>query len=296
MTIVSKGPNPDPGAIVIKETATNVTGTYPLYHTIFITTKSGNIDISIQICANTPCANHPAKIVLSTISGNITVTTVDISDIRKNASERVFTTDLKSTSGLVSATLPHSTSTSISTTSGNLTAILHPIKPSTDSHIFLNNTSGNTRLTLCPSLVDPPAPMPCLSTTVKGISGNVELGFPLNWEGGVECRTTSGNIKCDWPGLKISRSDNRLSGSKGDGQGTLLVDGKSSNIALLASAYNVGSRKEGGEGEKEEVTRQGNQQQAVGNVYQAPGSEVHRRATVEDEEVPPPSYNESMKM
>ena len=111
----------------------------------------------------------------------------------------------------------------------------------------------------------------------------------------MECRTTSGNIKCDWPGLKISRTDNRLSGSKGNGQGTLLVDGKSSNITLLASAYNIGSKKEGGEGE-EEVTRKGNQQQAVGTVYQAPASEVHRRATVEDEEVPPPSYNESMKM
>ncbi|KAL9125880.1 MAG: hypothetical protein Q9217_004979 [Psora testacea] len=295
---------PHAGSIIINETSNDVRGTYPLHGSISIYTVSGNIDISLIICtAEQSGTQIPVTITLTTVSGSITVSTLDLSDIAMKGPRKVFRSGMKTTSGSIKAELPHSTSTDISTTSGNLSVVLHPVNPTTRSNIYLNNVSGTTNLSVYPSLVDPPAPICSLSTTMKSISGNANLTYPLNWEGEIECITISGDTQWDWPGLSVSRTGTRMYATKGNGDGKLWVEGKSMNVKLWGRAYEVGYTGSDGRREmKEPTAKDGRQGSGLGESQRMPGGEAgdrendSRRGDEWQEEDPPPSYKEATMM
>ena len=215
----------------------SVTGTYLLHDRLTISTISGSISITIVAISD---ANGPAELIISSVSGSITVNMEHLLCHPSELPDRVIGTDIYSTSGSINVSLIHNHHTTIKTTSGRIDARLYPglASPSLRSQIQLANKSGATRMELHPWLLAPPTLLRKLSTSFDGVSGSVDLTYPLTWEGEVEVRTVSGNLRCnDWPGLQILSTGPETSATVGKGKGEIWVRGTSNAVRLKASHY-----------------------------------------------------------
>ena len=92
---------------IINQLSQSVTGTFPLYDLLSITTMSGSINITVIPQPASSSAKAPAALRLSTMSGAINVTMEPFlnNDTLMVLPERVFNFSVKSMSGPVNAAL-----------------------------------------------------------------------------------------------------------------------------------------------------------------------------------------------
>jgi len=206
------------------------------------------------------------------MSGSVSVNVLHAACRPEDFHDRKMDTHISWVSGSIHATLPHSYRTTLKTVSGGITANLHPHGSTTKrSDIVLANTSGTTNVTVHPHVADPGHPLTRLSTTYKGVSGNVKLAYPLTWQGHVGVHTNSGTIKMNWPSLRAARLGLRTSATVGEGEGGIWVGGVSSNVELVEKAF----------GFDECAAR--------------PSAEAAQIILDDTEDLPPPTYEEAMK-
>jgi len=266
---MSRFPNPlpNPRQQSVSKIADNVTGTYDLHDSLQISTVSGDIDISICLQPGDP--QVPAELRLSSMSGSVNVDVLHAACGSKDSCNRKMDTHVSLVSGSIHATLPHSYRTTLKTVSGDITANLHPHGSTTKpTDIVLENTSGTTNMTLHPHIADPGHPLTRLSTTYKGVSGNVKLTYPLTWQGHVEVHAQFGTVKRDWPGLNVTRDGPGISATVGEGEGRIWVGGVTSNVELAGKASGFAAR---------------------------PPAEAAETAANDAGNLPPPTYGEAMK-
>ena len=228
-------PNPDPEyddlpgfmrRIVVRESSNSVSGTYPLYDLLDISTTSGSISITIE----PKPGNTTAELRLSTVSGTINV------NLARGAwvIPRRYDTRAETTSGSINGNLIHGGggTTSVSTTSGSLDLDIYPIgvgPEDADSTLHTSTTSGSTNLR-----VRAPFEGGRMTSLMAGHrcvgSGSLNVAYPSEWEGRVHAKSLgSGSVQVRGWGLQFERKGSKdVVAWKGD-------------VSEYAKTVNVGS-------------------------------------------------------
>ena len=220
----------DPRSTTINKAYGSITGTFDLFDTLRITTIAGSINITLVLQPPHPAAPHTVpELALSSSTGSITVTT-----LHRSIPERPYTTAIKTRSGNITTTLPHSKRTSIHTVSGNITARLIPIGPtSAPSEIDIRNATGSTQVTLHAHLTQPTTPLRRISADYHGTTGSLNIVYPLTWQGDITSKMSKGSVKHQWPGLRVMRFGPRFTAEKGSALGELTIYGKGMEVNLM---------------------------------------------------------------
>lgn len=225
--------------IIIHSSSGSVTGAYPLYDLLSITTLSGSIAISYIPKTSSELHPKPAALLLSTSSASIRATTPTI-DSSQPIPDRDYKNDISTASGSITATLLHSSQTSLRTASGQIVAAIHPHGSlSTPSLLSTDSTSGSTTVTVHNSLSHPSSSMRALSASHHFISGSLKLSYPSQWQGRIFGETVSGSLNMHWDGVTVIKDYKKWTGGReleaerGEGGEARLEFGGVSGSAVL---------------------------------------------------------------
>lgn len=212
----------------------SVTGSYPLYDVLDISTISGSIDVTVEPKEASKEKVKPAVLRLSTTSGSINADTSVIS-----VPDRDYQAAVSSVNGGINVKLLHGLRTSLRCESGHITADLYPYGHN-DSRTDIQTkcTSGSTDITVHPSITHTSDPLKKLYAGHHGLSGSVNLWYPASWQGLVQGTTASGSISLDWQGLRIVKERKGgwvkkiIEAVRGEGEGRLTMFTTSGSIRL----------------------------------------------------------------
>ena len=221
----------------------SIHGTYHLYDLLSITSQSGSIHITvIPHNASSRDPTKPAVLQLSSNSGSIRVSIPAIRDA-SSIPDRDYQTSLSTRSGSIHADVIHGSMTSMSAYSGRIDASIWPWGHNDSrSEIKTDTRSGSMDVTVRPSLSHPLAPMRKLYSSHVHLSGSATLRYPNTWEGRILGETGSGNVRIDWPGVRIlkdAKEDwfrHKIEAVKGNGEGILKFSGNSGRTTLEGSS------------------------------------------------------------
>lgn len=219
---------------IIHVNSGSVTGSYPLYDVLDISTTSGSIDIDVEPKDANEDNVQPAVLRLSSDSGSIRALTSIIS-----VPARDYQTTLKSLNGGIHATLLHGSHTSLRSLNGRINADLYPYgNNNTRTDINTHCQSGSTDVTVHTSLSHPTDPIRKLYSDHHGLSGSLNLWYPAQWQGTVQGSTLSGSINLDWDGLRVVKDEKKgwikrtVEAVRGKGEGRLVISSKSGSLNL----------------------------------------------------------------
>lgn len=231
----------EPPSIDINSRETNihlisgsVTGSYPLYDILDISTISGSIDIDVEPKDANEDNVQPAILRLSSRSGSIRAMTSIIS-----VPPRDYQTAVHSLNGGIDATLLHGSRTSLRSLSGRINTDLYPYGHNNSrTDINTHCQSGSTDITVHSSISHPTNPLNKLYSDHSGLSGSLNLWYPAQWQGMVKGSTLSGSIDLDWDGLKVIKDEKKgwikrtVEAVRGEGESELIFSGKSGSVNL----------------------------------------------------------------
>lgn len=227
--------------ITIQTASGSVQGAYPLYDLLSINTLSGSIDINLDLQEISTTTPKPAKLLITTLSGQVHVNTPLLATQYTPIPLRDYQSSISSQSSSIDIVIPHGSTSTLRTLSGRLSAALHPCgDPAIKSSLSSNVASGATRITIHRSRSHPTSPLRNLFASHHQKSGALRLHYPAQWEGNIAGETMSGAISIDWPGLNIVRDDRRrIVARKGDGkaEGTLDFGTMSGNVDLTGGDF-----------------------------------------------------------
>ncbi|MEP7326872.1 MAG: DUF4097 family beta strand repeat-containing protein [Gemmatimonadota bacterium] len=192
--------------------ATNVNGHLDL------DTNSGNVTAE-GISGNLNIDTGSGDVRVTTVSGDLSVDTGSGNVVYSNATGTSITIDTGS--GDVTGTTMKSTDLSVDTGSGNIE--LRGVSATT---LSLDTGSGDVDVELLTDTDD---------INVDTGSGNVTIAVPNDFGSAIDIETSSGEVDSDLAIQVTRRSQDRLLGRVGDGQGRLHVETGSGNVTLKAS-------------------------------------------------------------
>lgn len=243
-------PPPSPGSepstkysqreIVIYSASGSITGTYPLFDLLSLTTVTGSIDVNIYPRPALPSAPQtPASLVLESTTGSINANVLNIhTQPGIKIPNRIYTSRVSTISGSISAKLIHTTSTTLLSTSGRISADIYPTSYSSSSpfssSITTSGQAGSTDITVHPDLFLPQSPIKKLSGKHANTSGSLKVRYPNTWEGQIQARTLSGSVGVKWDGVRIIRdwAGKEILAERGAGEGQLVLENVSGGIDL----------------------------------------------------------------
>ena len=215
-------------------TSGSVTGSYPLYDILDISTVSGSIDVDVEPKDADGDNVRPAILRLSSKSGSIRALTSTIS-----VPHRDYQTTLRSLNGGIDATLLHGSYTSLRTLNGRINADLYPYGHNDSrTDISTHCQSGSTDITVHSSLSHPNDPINKLYSEHHGLSGSASLWYPAQWQGTIKGSTFSGSIDLDWDGAKVIRDEKKgwvkrtVEAVRGKGESQMTVSSKSGSLSV----------------------------------------------------------------
>ena len=237
----------NPREINIGTSSGSVSGTFPLYDLVKISTQSGSIRINVE--PKDELASKPVAAVLNlyTVSGTIHVDTPilllkDGNPLKSRVPVRDYQTDIASSSGSLHAGIIHGSRLNMQTSSGSITGVLTPYGSlADDSHLTVSDGSGSVDMTILSSISDPGKPMRNFYSVYRCTTGSLRLHYPKEWEGTIEGETLSGSIKTDWPGMRIIKNGNdhyfskKFKGVVGHGDSLLQFECVSGNVGLFGA-------------------------------------------------------------
>lgn len=247
-TVIEEQPEMSSREIIIHLSSGSITGTYPLYDLLSISTTSGSISIDLALHnASTSSPEKPATLQIDSSSGSIRAHTpyLSLPPSYNHIPDRKYQTTIKSSSGSVDVGLVHGTYTSLSSSSGSLTAQLYPYGHNTTrSDILTNSNSGRTSIAVHPALVNATDPLRRLYGNYQYRSGSFELSYPPTWEGTLEGEVMSGSVDVKWEGMRVEERKEwvwrKVKGVKGSGDGVVRFRGWSGSAVLRSGTRWVG--------------------------------------------------------
>lgn len=212
----------------------SVSGSYPLYDILDVSTISGSIDIDVEPKDANKDNVQPAILRLSSNSGSIRALTS-----RASVPARDYQTTVKSLSGGIDATLLHGSRTLLRSLNGRINADLYPYGHNNSrTDINTHCQSGSTDITVHSSLSHPTDPIQKLYSEHHGLSGSVNLWYPAEWQGTVKSSSLSGSIDLEWDGLRVVKDEKRgwikrtVEAVRGEGGSQLIASSKSGSVTL----------------------------------------------------------------
>ncbi|KAF2805203.1 uncharacterized protein BDZ99DRAFT_396385, partial [Mytilinidion resinicola] len=210
-----------------------VSGTYALKDLLSIKTKSGAITVDVEPKEADNDHLAPAVFRAESLSGLVKVK-FDTFDIPA----RDYKTTINSKTGLVSAVLIHGSSTDIEVGTGSITADIIPFEADAGpSTLYTNTRSGMTRLTLQAPYKNSGTTISRLTSSHKGLSGAMVLGYPQEWEGAIHGGTRSGSLSLHGEDVEIIHLGGGYTGKtvkakKGSGNSKLEFDTMSGSVDI----------------------------------------------------------------
>lgn len=192
--------------------ATNVDGNLDL------DTSSGNVTAS-GITGSLNIDTGSGDVRVTTVSGDLSVDTGSGNVGFTNATSGSINIDTGS--GDVIGTTMKATDLSVDTGSGNI-----ELRGVSATRLSLDTGSGDVEVDLLTDTDD---------VTVDTGSGNVTIGVPANFGSAIDIETSSGDVETDLTIQVTRRSQERILGRVGDGQGRLHVETGSGNVTLRGS-------------------------------------------------------------
>lgn len=215
-------------------TSGSVSGSYPLYDVLDISTVSGSIDVDVEPKDADEDNVQPAILRLSSKSGSIRALTSTFS-----VPARDYQTTLRSLNGGIDATLLHGSYTSLRSVNGRINADLYPYGHNDSrTDISTHCKSGSTDITVHSSLSHPADPISKLHSEHHGLSGSVSLWYPAQWQGTIKGSTSSGSIDLEWDGIKVIRDEKKgwvkrtVEAVRGKGESQMRFSSLSGSLSL----------------------------------------------------------------
>ena len=223
----------------------SVIGTYCLFNSLSIGTRSGNIDVNIVPRAQLGDDVEHSFLNLKSVNGDIKAKTLDLHDIQlgplpQSNPYRAFHSTVSTSSGKIEVQLIHGNSTSLNSMSGSINAILIPFDNMPQaSEITVTNAGGDNNITVTPSIFQSQSPIKRLYGFFTSYTGNMCITFPTTWEGKLRGQTLSGGVWIDWSSLSIISDSKpqgpywrRLIAVKGSGEGEISFQETSGSMEL----------------------------------------------------------------
>ena len=235
---------------VIKTISGQIRGTYALRDYLSLQSESGSISVGVEPRKVDKSHPKPAEFLMKTSSGSVHANfpTGKESEITK----REYTSRVETHSGSIRGSYILGSKSSFSTYSASIEVDVLPYSADLfDSRLRTSTHSGHTRvLLLSPYTTDSSFSdsakaqkyndgiIDSFHSSHKTTSGSVSLIYPQEWQGTIDCQSTSGSLKVhgkdvdvivdeDLPGL------NRLIARKGQGRSKLNVRTASASVNVL---------------------------------------------------------------
>lgn len=238
--------------ISIKTVSGDVQGWFPLYDLLRVETTSGDVKIDHAPQPAESDKTGFARYIVKSVSGLLKLKQSlrpDPSSRKINIPKRAYTTDIETTSGDIAADLVIGETTNVKTVSGSLKLEFLPIVPAdADAGNFFLRTesmSGNLRL----NIADPiefdrdnlkkyrESDLKHLRSEHKAISGNMNMKYPVSWEGKLTGKAISTSWNIHGKGVQVIRRGGFMSkeiqATKGDGKSTIDIGEMSGNVEVL---------------------------------------------------------------
>ena len=233
---------------IIDVVSGSVKGVYTLRDLLSITTKSGLIDVSVDPKNASEIDPAPAESVFHSTAGAITVG-FPTSQSPPNAAnpgpipglwhsgsvpDRDFRTHVTSTSGSIDGVFLHGSSTTLRSSSGAITASIHPLHASAEmTTISTESEYSRTAVQVSAPLFEPETPVRHLSSWHRSGSGSIQLQYPQTWEGKIRGVRGSGKVSLVGRGVEVIVDVGRkLLAMKGYGQSELGFQTSSGSVSL----------------------------------------------------------------
>lgn len=231
---------PDPRRIILQTTSKSISGSYPLYDLLSISTESGSISVAVTPhSASSEDPSRPASLELKSRSGSLHVTFPGPFVSPSGIPVREYITSVSTQSTSISGSFPLGSHTSLDSRSGGIDADLVVVPINTSEPRQLKTISRTGALSV--RVVDDNFWAGGKSAWWDGMvsrheshSGSINVEYPDNWEGMIEVETGSGSIDVIGRGVEIIRDVNgRMLARKGkEGGGKVIVRAGSGSVNL----------------------------------------------------------------
>ncbi|KAI1262592.1 hypothetical protein F5Y18DRAFT_397696 [Xylariaceae sp. FL1019] len=237
-------PPPYPGSdapasrrIVIDETSQFISGSYPLYDLLSISTKSGSVSVSVSLHSASDDKPAPAVLNIRSQSGSVNA---QLEHLFAGHVTRDYITSIATQSGSMSGTYPLGLQTSLDARSGSINGVslvVMPVNSTGPRHLQTTARGGSTSLHVKESFWtgDKTAKWwQGMTSRHESQSGSMNIDYPDSWEGTIEAQSSSGSVSVTGRGVQIiSRIHGKVYAQKGskDG-GKIVVDVHSGSVDL----------------------------------------------------------------
>ncbi|KAI0098679.1 hypothetical protein GGR51DRAFT_537497 [Nemania sp. FL0031] len=241
---LSPTPNaPDSRRIILRSTSNSISGSYPLYDLLSISTQSGSISVGVTAhSASEEDPSQPASLKLKSDSGMIHITFPETwnTAAQSGIPLREYNTFVATQSGSISGSFPLGLHTSFDSRSGSISGdlVVVPINTLGPRQLKTISHDGMQSLRVVshdswPATVKQ-AWWEGMVSRHEGHSGLINLDYPDCWEGIIEVEADSGSIGITGRGVQIIRQEqgSMLARKGRDGGGKLIVRARSGSVNI----------------------------------------------------------------
>lgn len=221
---------------VIRTTSSAITGTFTLLDLLSLSSISGTISATVNPGEADPDDPHPAYFSASSHSGSVHVA---FPRFASALPRREYRSSASSSSGTVTGSYILGDGASLSSHSGSIRAEVLAFSGGKMGRLITTAGSGSTDVTILDEGVEEEEEGAVgVKAWHKSASGSVRLRYPEAWEGRIEGRTGSGNVKVRGRGVVVDVADGvggRFEAHKGDvdSNGRLEFDTGSGSVDVL---------------------------------------------------------------
>ncbi|KAI1757018.1 hypothetical protein F4782DRAFT_525786 [Xylaria castorea] len=253
---------PDPRRIVLRSSSNSISGSYPLYDLLSISTESGSISVAVTPHpASSEDPSQPASMELKSLSGSVHATFSERffdrfvgrdgnseqkyrggsgnTAIPPGIPAREYITSVSTRSASISGTFPLGSYTSLDSQSGSIGGVELVVVPISTSGPRRLKTVSHGGMQSVRVVDDDLWPMvkeawwEGMVSRHESLSGSINVEYPDSWEGTIEVQTGSGSMSVTGRGVEIIRQEQgRMVARKGKDGGKVIVRARSGSVNL----------------------------------------------------------------
>ena len=212
---------------------TSVDGTFGLRDVLSIKAQSGSVSIKVNPKQSLEGRPKPAVFKVESRSGAVNI---DYPGDKTNIPDREYQSSVTSRSGAVRATLLHGKETTIVIRSGSMDAKILPYGAGRGlSSLSTRMESGASKIEVLPPPGRGQNPLRKMSSSHSARSGNLQLKYPDEWQGGIHGEARSGSISLKGQDIELLDQNTRggkkwIHARKGRGWSKLKFEVRSGNV------------------------------------------------------------------
>ncbi|KAI1737367.1 hypothetical protein F4680DRAFT_468317, partial [Xylaria scruposa] len=253
---------PDSRRIILRTSSKSISGSYPLYDLLSISTESGSISVDVTPHpASEEDPSQPASLEIKSHSGSVHATFsdgflgpyVDRDDsaktnyggrygdtaIQSGTPAREYITSVSTRSASISGTFPLGALTSLDSQAGSISGVelvVVPMSTSGPRRLRTISHGGMQSVRVVHDDFWPVAKEAWWEGMVskhESHSGSINVEYPDSWEGTIEVESRSGSISVTGRGVEIIREEQgRMIARKGKDGGKVIVKAWSGSVDL----------------------------------------------------------------